>query len=211
MYLFSRDVLVTGDPRRSLPVAIGMSELVTKKTQLAVSLWTTLFGAPLGTLSYTAFVQSMSELDAADSALMADDEYLTRLAEAQEYLAKPPMDQIMQILHNSGGEYRRAGVGAVGQVVTARVANARYGAAMKWGIEVADLVADVTGIPGIFGRGAAGEFGTVAWISTMPDMGALDNANEALGKDPRYLTKLDEMGDIFLPGSGRTSIIRRIA
>jgi hypothetical protein len=63
----------------------------------------------------------------------------------------------------------------------------------------------------MFGRELAGDFGTVVWIATMPDMASLDTANEALAKDPRYLAKLDEMGDIFLPGSGATSIRRRIA
>lgn len=211
MYLFARNVLITGDPRKALPVAVGMGELVTKKTQLQVSLWTTVFGAPLGTLGYTTLVPSLAELDAADSALMADEEYLDRLHEAQEFVAEPPVDQVVEILHNSGGEYRRADVGAVANVVTAQVANARYGAAIKWSFEMADLAAEITGTPGMFGRSVAGEFGTVAWVSTVPNMAALDRVNEALGEDPRYIAKLDEMGDIFLPGSGRTSITRRIA
>jgi hypothetical protein len=41
--------------------------------------------------------------------------------------------------------------------------------------------------------------------------GAIDAANEALTKDPSYVAKLGEMGDVFLPGSGRTSILPRIA
>jgi hypothetical protein len=91
------------------------------------------------------------------------------------------------------------------------VANARFGGAIKWCVEMADLVAEITGYPGMFGRDVAGEFGTVAWIGTVPDAATFDTANESLAKDPRYLAKLDEMGDLFLPGSGQTSILRRIA
>jgi hypothetical protein len=188
-----------------------MAELVSRKTQLPVSLWATRLGAPVGTLTYTTMLQSLAELDAADSSLLADEEYLNYVAEFQPFVAGPPVDRAVEVVHSAGGEYRRADVGAVGNVVTAQVANARFGAAIKWSIEVADLVAEVTGHPGVLGRDVAGDFGTVVWIATMPDVGTLDTANEALGKDPRYLAKLDEMGDIFLPGSGHTSILRRIA
>jgi hypothetical protein len=51
----------------------------------------------------------------------------------------------------------------------------------------------------------------VGWITAVADMAAVDAANEALNKDPRYLAKLDEMSDVFLPGSGQTSLLRRIA
>jgi hypothetical protein len=165
----------------------------------------------VGTLAYTTLLQSLAELDAADSCLLADEEYLSLVAEFQPFVAGPPVDRALEVLHNAGGEYRRADVGAVANVVMAQVANARFGAAIKWSVEMADLVADITGHPGMFGRELAGDFGTVVWIATMPDMASLDTANEALAKDPRYLAKLDEMGDIFLPGSGATSIRRRIA
>ena len=211
MYIFSRNVVVTGDPRKSRPLAMAMAELVSRKTQLQVSVWTTRFGAPVGTLSYTTLLQSLAELDATDSRLSADDEYLSLVAEFQPFVAGPPVDRAVEVLHNAGGEYRRADVGGVAHLVTAKVANARFGAAVKWSVEMADLVAEITGHPGMFGRDVAGDFGSVAWIATMPDVATFDTANEALAKDPRYLAKLDDMGDIFLPGSGAISILRRVA
>jgi hypothetical protein len=211
MYLYSRTVQLTGDPRKTMPMVMAMAELVNKKTELQVSLWRTVLGAPLGTLGYSAFVQSQAELDTAVSSLLADPEYLERVAEIQPYIAAPAQDQLVEILHRAGPEYRRAEVGWIATLVTAQVANARFGAAMKWSIEIADLVAEITRNPGIFGRSVAGPFGTVGWITAVPDMAALDAAGEALNKDPRYLAKLDEMSDVFLPGSGHTSLVRRIA
>jgi hypothetical protein len=211
MYLYSRTVQLTGDPRQSIPMAIGMAEFVNKKSDLQVSLWRTVLGAPVGTVGYSAFVQSHAHLDATVSSLLADPDYLERVAEAQPYIAAPPQDQLVEILHNAGREYRRAEVGWIANLVSAQVANARFGAAMKWSIEIADLVAEITGNPTIFGRSVAGPFGTVGWITAVADMAAVDLANEALNKDPRYLAKLDEMSDLFLPGSGQTSLLRRIA
>jgi hypothetical protein len=211
MYLFTRDVLLAGDVRKTLPLAVGMAELVTRTTEVPVSLWVSVLGAPVGTVSYSAFFQSMSEMDAATTALMADEEYLQRLDEATQHVVGAPEDRLLEILHNAGGEYRRAEAGSVVQVTTAQVSNARFGPALTWSTEAADLVAEITGTPVILGRGVADQFGTLAWISSAPNMAGIDSANEALAKDPRYLTKLDTMGDSFIPGSGRVRFSRRIA
>lgn len=211
MYLFTRDVLVTGDPRKVMPIAVAITEVVSKKAGVPVSLWAGVLGAPMGTLSYSTFIQSMAELDAIESTLMADEEYLDRVNEAMQYVVGSPQDRLLEILHTAGGEYRRAEVGAVVQVTTAQCANARFGAALGWSIEAADLVAEITGLPTMFGRGVADQFGAVAWIGAAPNMAGIDAANEALAKDARYLTKLDSMGDVFLPGSGAVRFSRRIA
>lgn len=210
MYLFSRTVTLKGDPRQTMPFAVAMCELVNRKIDLQVSLWMAVFGAPVGTLHYTTLVHSHAEFEAATASLLTDDEYLEKGAQGEKYLDGPIEDQMVEILHNSG-TYRRAEVGWIGNVVTAQVSNARFGAAINWSIEMADLATEITGNPGMFGRATAGPFGSVGWISVVPDMAALDWANEALGKDARYLAKLDHMGDLFLPGSGRTEVTRRIA
>ena len=211
MYLFSRIVTYAGDPRTVRPQAVGLAQYVTEKTELQISLWSALGGQPLGTMAYTSFVQSRAELDAALSSLANDSEYLDRVTESRKHAVAPPQDQLLEILHSAGGEYRRAGVGHVATVITAQVANARFGPAVKWGIEMADLASEITGVAGIFGRGVVGPFGTVSWISAVPDMAAVDAANEALAKDPRYLAKLDDMADVFLPGSGNQTLTRRLA
>ena len=211
MYLFTRDVLLSGDVRKVMPMAVSMGQLVTKKTEVPVSVWVSVLGAPVGTVSYSAFFQSMAELDAVNTTLLADEEYLERLNDAMQYVVGAPEDRLLEILHNAGGEYRRAEVGAAVQVTTAQVSNARFGAALAWSMEAADLVAEITGMPAIFGRGVADQFGTVAWLGAAPNMAGIDTANEALAKDARYLAKLDSMGDVFLPGSGRVRFARRIA
>lgn len=211
MYLFSRTLQVNGDLREVMPRAIAMRELVTQKTGLQVSLWTAVLGQPVGTLGYTTFVQSLAELDAAQSVLIGDAEYLERLADTNAFVVGAPQDSMIEILHNAGGEYRRADVGAVASLITAQVANARFGAGIQWGIEMAELAAGITHRALFLGRYAGGAFGQLAWISSSPDMATFESENEALGKDARYLTQLDSMGDVFVQGSGHISLLKRIA
>lgn len=212
MFLHIREVVVRGDPRRTLELAARARELVQAKSGLRLSLWAAVTGAPVGTLYYTSFVQSRAEDDAASTTLLADDEYLELLAEADQYLAAPPQDSLLEILHASGGEYRSAPVGSVATMYRAQIANARYGKASQWGVEMSELASEITGNPGLFVRGTeGGPFGAVGWLSTVADMAAADAANEALAKDSRYLAKLDEMGDLFVPGSGAGTVSKRIA
>ncbi len=211
MFLFTRTVSMTGDPRQCRAAAVATAELVGRKTGLSLSLWSVFQGDALGTLAFTTMVQSMTEFYATTSSLLDDDEYLARLGEMRPLAAGPPVDQALEILHTSGGDYRRAGTGAVASVITAEIGNARFADALDWSVGMADLVADIIGRAVIFGRGVAGGFGSVGWVVTQPDMPTFEAAEEALAKDPRYMTKLDGMGDLFVPGSGRRTLSWRIA
>lgn len=211
MFLFTRIVSTKGAPDRVRAMATDMAEIVTRRSGLSVSVWTAFQGAPLGTLGFTTLVGTMSEYYAAGEPLLHDSEYLEKVAEVQQYMLAPPEDRVVQILHTAGGDYRRAEVGAVASVITAQVNNSRFGAAAQWGIEMAETVSSISGHPLMFGRAVAGGFGTLAWVSTMPDMPAYEAGDEALGKDPAYLAKLDDMGDLFVPGSGQATLSFRVA
>ena len=56
-----------------------------------------------------------------------------------------------------------------------------------------------------------GAFGNVTWIAVTPDMAAADAAGTAVNGDAAYLSKLDEAGDLFLPGSGNRVLLTRVA
>lgn len=211
MFLFTKIVATKGTPDRVRAMGTDMVGIVNQKSGLSVSLWTTFQGAPLGTLGFTTLVGTMSEYYAAAETLLHDDEYLDKVAEAQEYMLAPPEDRVVEILHTSGGDYRRAEVGSVASVITAQVNNARFGSALHWGVEMAETVSSITGHPLMLGRAVAGTFGTLAWVTAAPDMPTFEAAEEALGKDPAYLAKLDEMGDVFVAGSGQVTLSFRVA
>lgn len=211
MYLFSRQVQLAGDPRKSLAAASEITALVNRKSELQLSLWLAAFGAPVGSVSFSALVQSRAELDAQSSALLADDEYLAKVADIQQHSSAPPVDSLIEVMHVAGSDYKRAEVGAVAEITAAVIAPGKYAAAIQWSIEIADLVAEISALPVMFGPTIGGTFGQVEWIGTSPDMAAAETIDQQLNKDPRYLAKLDETGGLFVEGSGQRIYAKRIA
>ena len=211
MILFTRTVTVMGNPRETGGWARRMAAMVSEKTGTETAVWIGLSGAAPGTLVFSAFYQNMAAFAAATETLMADEQYLEGVTEARQHLVSPPEDRHIEILHTSGGDYRRPGPGGVVQLTTATPALGKVGAAIGWGIQITDLVSEIIGEPVLFGRSLAGPFGELAWIGASPDAGAWDNAQEALTKDARYLTSVDEGTPNFEGGSGRVLLARRVA
>ena len=131
--------------------------------------------------------------------------------QARQYLAGPPEDRHVEIIHTAGGEYRRPELGGVVQLTTATPALGKLGAAIAWGVQITELVSEVVGQPVFFGHSLAGPFGELAWIGASADAGAWDRTQEALTKDHRYLASLDEGTPNFEVGSGRVLLARRVA
>ena len=211
MILFTRTVTVMGNPRETGGWARRMAKLVTDKTGTETALWAGVSGAPRGTHVFSAFYQNMAEFATATDALMADEQYLEGVTEARQHLVGPPEDRHIDVIHTSGGEYRRPGPGGIVQLTTATSALGKAAAAIGWGVQIAELVSEVTGEPVLFGRSLAGPFGELAWIGVSSDAGAWDSAQEAIMKDPRYLASIDEGTPNFEGGSGRVLLARRVA
>ncbi len=211
MLLYSRTLIVRGDQRRTSAWAEEMREFVSSAAGLQFSLWAGIAGAPIGTLGFTTFVQSQAELEAATASLTTDEKYHDKVAKGMDFVVAPPEDQLVQIQHTSGGSYQRADVGAIATITTAQIANGQYSAALKWSVEMADLVTSITGVPVLFGNSVAGLFGQVGFIGTSPDMASAEQMEESLNKEPHYLAKLDALAGLFVDGSGRRQLLRRIA
>jgi len=188
-----------------------MAKLVTEKTGKETALWAGLSGVAPGTHIFSAFYQSMADFATATETLIADAQYLEGVGEGRQYLAGPPEDRHVHILHTAGGEYQRPGLGGIVQLTTATPALGKLAAASGWGVQIAELVSEIIGEPILFGRSLAGPFGELAWVGASADASAWDRTGEALSKDPRYLASLDEGTPNFEGGSGRVLLGRRIA
>ena len=211
MILFTRTVTVLGNPRETGGWARRMAKLATEKTGTETALWTGLSGAAPGTHVFSSFYQNMADFATATETLMADEQYLEGVTEAREHLVGPPEDRHVEVIHTSGGEYQRPGPGGIVQLTTATPALGKLAAAIRWGVQIADLVSEITGQPVLFGRSLAGPFGELAWIGVSPNAGAWDSAQEAMMKEPRYLASVDEGTPNFEGGSGRVLLARRVA
>lgn len=210
MILFSRQEVVMGDPRETLPWVREIAEHVHAKSGLDVSVWSALTGAPLGTLAYTTIVDSRAQLSAAMQTFIEDDKFQDIVNRGRKFLVAPPEDSLINIVHVAGGETQRAGVGSLVSVHSAEVAMGEYVTAGTWAVEVAELVAAITGAPVMFGTNVAGGFGRVQWVQTAPDIATQEAWDELVNENERYMAKLSEIGGMFVEGSGNRLIGRRI-
>jgi hypothetical protein len=211
MYLFSRTVTMRGNPRDTTAYAKDICALVNERSPFDVSLWQSLFGFPVGTVSFSMLVDSRAAFVAGQAQLLGDDEYLDMLDRGMEFLTTPPEDRLVSMVHHAGGELQRAGVGSVASITAAQVEVDRVIDAMGWSIGMADLVAEITGHPVHLGTVEHGPFGELQWTSTGPDITELDRVSDVLAKDTDYIERLSHATGLFIPGTGRQAVAIRIA
>jgi len=209
MQLFTRRVLMAGPPDAITEYAINIRAYVADRIGREVGLWAGLFGGPLGSMFFTMHVEGLADLRAATEPLMTDAEYHRMLAQGREYMAAPSEDSLGTPLLGELDEMPP--VGSYAQVVQAVVAPGMYEQAIGWGVEVAQYVSGVTGVPEMVLMGQFGEFGNMTWLGISPDAATVDRANAAMNADAGYMKRLGETKDMFVPGSGMQGLVTRVA
>ena len=211
MYLFSRTITMRGNPRQTMAYAKEMCTLVNERSSFDVSLWQVLFGAPIGTVSFSMLVESRAAFVAGQAALLGDDEYLDALERGRDLVDQPGEDRLVSMLHHAGGELRRADVGACADIISAQAEVDRIADTMTWSVGMADLAATISGYPVHLGTVEHGPFGELQWTTTVPDIGEVDRIADLLAKDEDYLRRMGDAKGLFVPTTGRQVLALRIA
>jgi hypothetical protein len=210
MYLFSRLATLRGNQRKATIWAASMNAYVDAHSNHNLSLWRADFGYPVGTVAWSAWVESQAAMNDGFAPLAEDEGYFSLLDEGQEFLTTAPEDFLRQALHGGPADTPPP-IGAVTTVTTAVVAGGKYDDGMAWGVEMAQLVEEVTKMPTMFLLDSYGTFGQVTWLSGAPDLATADAAGEAINANDKYMKRLGDVGDLFVPASGRRSLVTRIA
>jgi hypothetical protein len=210
MHLFSRVGVVTGSPVETLEWAVNITAKVNEAMDVEVSLWQGQFGYPLGTVAWTAVVESRAQLAAETMKLAADQGYLDLVGQGQAFAGTTPFeDSLGTLVHTTAEPDGPPPIGAWAEITTAVPMGGKIAAAMAWGVEISDYHAAVTGSPVMFLADDYGTFGQVTWIAVHADAAAADAATAAVMADADYATKVDGVGDLFVPGqSNRSSSVR---
>jgi hypothetical protein len=211
MIIYQRSVALLGPVEEVMPWAMEITERVNSKTKLEVSLWSGLFGMPLGTMIWSSIVDGLAAVEDAHTALGQDKGFLDLQGKAEDWVGEPGEDRLIRGIHVTGGEYVRADVGAYAQGTIAVPSPGSFAAATTWGVEISDLHTEVTGQPIIFGSNAYSTYGELGWLGISPDAAGIDRAAEAVAGDERYAKSLDAAGHLFVEGSARNTLARRIA
>jgi hypothetical protein len=209
MNLFTRQATLAPEHlQEGLAYTVEIAQYVSEKTALDVIPWTTMFGAPLGSVSWSARVDSQAALGAVQDTLAADSTFQARVKDASRFFTGSPEDAIGQFVafSGTGGEIRQ-----YASIVTAQCAAGKVAEAMAWGVDMMQYVGKLTGLDSSIVRGIYGPFATLVWISLADSLDEVDAADAAMSSDPSYLERLDQAGDLFQPGSAQQRLIRRLA
>jgi len=209
MQLFSRQVLTAGPPAAAAAWAIDMAAEATAKMGTEVALWAGGIGAPVGSMAFTARVEGIADLAAKVAPLAEDADYQAKLAKGADIIVGPATDSLATPLHGELGA--PSAVGSFAVVTNAQIANGQYAEAIGWGIDVAQHVTSLSGMPVMVLMQEYGPFGTLTWIGISEDAAGVDASTAATNGDADYVAKLSAAGDLFVPGSGQRMMATRVA
>lgn len=208
MYLYTRtDRMQFGKADEAVAFAIEAAAYVAEKTGNQVYTWSSVFGAPLGTVTWSARLDSMAALGEMQDQLFADPGFADLGKRGAELMTGEISDSISQVLAATSD----AAPGAFASVVTAQCAPGHIADAMAWGADILTTVGAITGLPSMMLRSMYGPFAGIGWVSGAASMADIDAANDAMAADATYIKKLDEGGELFITGSANQVLLRRLA
>jgi hypothetical protein len=208
MKMFTRDLLLQGPPTAVREWATGIADAYEAATGKAVAVWTGIAGGTAGHYSWSMPVDGAATLVEGTTAAFADEAYLARIEEGRSFMAGLPRDTIYRSytpVPDGDSE-----PGNVAMATTAVAGAGSLGEAVGWGIEVAQHVSGLTGIPTVLLGNSAGGFSRLTWMGVAQDAAAADAADDAMQADDEYRKMVARGGPYFVDGSGRTQLFLRI-
>jgi hypothetical protein len=209
MLMFSRVLTLSGSPRRAMPWAVGITEYVNAHSSMSATCWLAGFGYPLGTVAWSALVESQAALAASTADLLTDPGYFDMIESAADMVAGPGQDTLRELVYGTPGE--PPALGAVATVTTATAIVDRMADSVGWAVEIAQHVESVIATPVAVLTDVFGTLGTINWISSQPDFAAADASRGKLNADGDYLKKVSGSKGLFIEGSGHIGQLTRIA
>ena len=205
MYLFGRQVTLQGPFREMLGWATEVTQLVNEVSDVPVTLWGSSMGYPIGTMVWSARVESHAQLFAMTAGLQSNDAYLDLVDRGRQYIHTPGEDNLRRFVVAPEGEPPQ-----VALLTTATAASGREADAMAWGADMAGYVSKLTGHAASFLVDSYGTFGQVTWIQGFEDVDELDAAQDTTSADEEYLNRVTKAGDLFVESSGHQALATRI-
>ena len=208
MYLFTRTArLSPGHALDGLEWAVELTHKVNQVTSLNVGLWTPTLSPGVGTLSWGAAVETLSDLEDAEAKLMVDPLYLDAIAKGATITTGDINDMTAQFIHNPPAPPNATHVA----VVQAQIANGSFQRGVEVGIEIAQRATDIGTAPTSFLMGVTGAYAGCAWISAATSLRELEASEQAVNGNPDFISYIDsEASACYLPGVTTQSIWRRV-
>jgi hypothetical protein len=208
MYIFSRSTIAAlGRQFDAMPAAVGVAELVTKVTGHEVNVFAGRFGAPQGSVMWSARVESMAELQGMTDKLMADQGYLDMLESMNGLFMAPAEDRLSRVLTApiEGATSKYYGI------TRGAMADGKQPEAIAFGVKAAEYIGKSLGTTAAFTKAGYGGFNDISWIIAFDSEADVDAFDDWQMSDSGYHDIVAEAAGLFVEGSGHTSLIERIS
>jgi hypothetical protein len=206
MYLFSRSTIAAlGRQFDAIPAALEVAELAASITGRDINVFTVRFGAPLGTIMWSARSESLVELQESTEKMMSDPGYLAKLESMNGLFMAPAEDRYSRIIVGPDEATSR-----YYGITRAAMSNGKFGDAMALGVEAAEYIGTSMQCPSAFVKAAYGGFGDVTWITGFDSMEQVDAFDDWQMTDPGYHAIVERAGGLFVENSGHTSLIEKL-
>jgi hypothetical protein len=208
MYIFSRSTIATlGRQFDAIPAAVAVAQKVTQVTGHEVTVFTARFGAPQGSVMWSARTESMTELQGITDKLMVDAGYLEMLESMDGLFMAPAEDRLSRVLTApiEGATSKYYGV------TRAAMADGRQADAIAFGVKTAEYIGKSLGTMSAFTKSAYGGFNDVSWIVAFDSEADVDAFDDWQMTDSGYHDIVAEAAGLFVETSGYTTLIERIS
>jgi hypothetical protein len=198
MLLFQRIMRVTG----GAAAAAWAGEVTTRVNKHAVSevsLWTAAFGAPVGTIAWSAAVETLGQIDTLNAAMAADADLTALVSKGAEFVAEAEPDRLLAIVH--GEITNSAPVGSYVGAVRATAAPGNWVGAGAWAAHIAGVYSEVTGLNVVVTSTVAGPMGEMSWLVRHENSASIEAAIAATMSSEKYMNEVNSGGEFFMPGA----------
>jgi hypothetical protein len=206
MFIFvRRRTIKAGKLPQALDFSIESAAHVSKVIGKNIAVQRLAYGQPAGVVQFSYLVDEMSELDETVERIASDAgaaEFASRAAELFEGL---PEDNIGRVIVSTFD-----GPKPVMNVVTAVAVPGRFPEVTAFGVEMQQLLTSTTGEPAAFVTGVSGAVGGVRFALGADSMAGLQAANEKLQEGGAFAKLMERTGELFVPASGHTAVLRKI-
>jgi hypothetical protein len=208
MYLFTRMTrLAPGHMVDGIDWALSVTEKVNQITSLKVGLWSPILSPGVGSLSWGAAVESLSDLEDADAKLGADPGFLDLISQGATITAPMLDDMTAQYVYNPAPDLDATHVA----VVQSQLANGAFQRGVEVGVKIAEKATEIGGSPTAFLMAVTGAYAGCLWITGATSLRELETGEQAVNANADFLALLDqEAAACYLPGVTTQSIWRRM-
>ena len=209
MHITLRRGMVAGDQVAATTFAVEMAELAEQTTGNAVGVWGSVFGMPLGTISWTSQVAGFADAASQSQKLIENPEWVSRIAQAGEqglFIPGSLEDGMARIIHAAGD----AGPMMYASTTMGTPAPGMAMQALEWATQMTDHVASATGNQVILCTSNYGNVaGSMIFFMGFASAESVDATQETLMSDSTYMEAMGKAAELFLP-DGQRNLTQRL-